>query len=127
MKFFSWLKRHQEQIKESRELLTCGDEEEEHNDPSIAKVEKGVDKATHLQLGEEEMDTVEEEIDGGEARCQEGSPPPVIVLKSKKQTKQLDNSENAYEDYFIRYLRLRDLDYHVLCLSASYLGILLKT
>ena len=73
--FLISLSEHVESVKP-----TCSDEEEENNDSSVAKIEQCVHKATHLQFGEEEMHAVKEEVDGSETRCQERSPPPVVIL-----------------------------------------------
>ncbi|RUS91111.1 hypothetical protein EGW08_001136, partial [Elysia chlorotica] len=77
---------------------TCCDEEEEYNNSSVAEVEQSIHKATHLQLGEEEVHTVEEEVDGCEARCQERPPPPMVVLSTQVEIAQQNGRLTAGDD-----------------------------
>lgn len=59
---------------------TCEEEEDEDHDHGIAKIEKGAGCSYDLQLGEEVMDSVDEQVDRREATGQERAPPPVVVL-----------------------------------------------
>ena len=61
--------------------LTCEEEEYEHHDRGVAKVEDGAGGSYDLQLGEEVVDGVDKQVDGREAAGQEGAPPPVVVLQ----------------------------------------------
>ena len=62
--------------------LTREQEEQEDHDDRVAEVEEGTREAADLCLGVVIVDTVEEEVDGGETRCEERPPPPVVVLQT---------------------------------------------
>ena len=60
--------------------LTCEYIEEGDHDDGVAEVEQGGDDPGDLQLHHKVVDAVDEEVDGGEAGREEGTPPPVVVL-----------------------------------------------
>ena len=60
--------------------LTSEEEEDEHHDESVTKVQEGGGRASDCQLGAEEMNRVQEEINCRAATSQERPPPPVIIL-----------------------------------------------
>ena len=64
-------------------ILTCEHEEEEDHDEGVPEVEKRRDETVNLELGDEVMHTIDEEVHCCESRCQESTPPPVVVLQTK--------------------------------------------
>ena len=64
-------------------LLTRKEEEAEDHDAGVAEVEEGGGGAHDVELGDEVVDTVDGQVEGGEAGGQETPPPPVIVLQKE--------------------------------------------
>lgn len=64
--------------------LTCKEEEYEHHDHSIAEVQDGAGSTDDLEFGEEIVHSVDEQVNRCKAARQEGSPPPVIVLRKSE-------------------------------------------
>lgn len=64
--------------------LTSEEEENQHHDESVAKVQEGGGCSSDCQLGAEEMNRVQEEIHRSTAPSQERPPPPVIILRKKE-------------------------------------------
>ena len=62
-------------------IFTGEEEEEEHNDGGVSEVEEGGGGALDLELGDEVVDAVDGQVEGGEPRGQEASPPPMVVLE----------------------------------------------
>ena len=60
--------------------MTGEKEEEEAHDNRVSKVEDQADKSFKLELRGAVVNTVDEDIGGGESTCHERMPPPVIVL-----------------------------------------------
>ena len=60
--------------------LTGEKEEEDEHDGGVAEVEDHGGHAFHLQLGEVEVDRVDEEVERRAARRQVAPPPPPVVL-----------------------------------------------
>lgn len=60
---------------------TCQDEEKEHHDEGVAEIEDGGHHTLNVELRHKVMDAVDEEVECGESRGEETTPPPVIVLK----------------------------------------------
>ena len=67
-----------------QEELTGEEEENQHHNKSVAKVEEGGRCSSDRQLGNKEMNRVQEEIHRSTATGQERSPPPVIILQLNK-------------------------------------------
>lgn len=57
---------------------------DDHN-KSVAKVEESAGRASDGQLGAEEMDRVEGQVESCTAPGQERSPPPVVILGTKME------------------------------------------
>lgn len=73
-------------------------EEQEHNDERVAKVEKHAGGIGQAELGLKVVDAVDEEIDGGEARGDEASPPPVVVLGTEVEVAEENGGLRAGDD-----------------------------
>lgn len=73
-------------------------EEQEHHDQRVAKVQEGRGGVLDLQLGGEVVATVDEQIDRRKAGCQERSPPPVVVLGAQMEIAQQDGRFRAGDD-----------------------------
>ena len=65
--------------------LTGEKEEEKDEHERVSKVQESGDPALDVQLGEEVVDTVDEEVQCSTPTCQETSPPPVVILLYYKQ------------------------------------------
>lgn len=73
-------------------------EEQKDHDQRVAKVQEGRGGVLDLQLGREVVATVDEQIDRGESRRQERSPPPVVVLGTQVEIAQQDGRLRAGDD-----------------------------
>lgn len=69
----------------SMQSPTCQDEEEEHHDEGVAEVEDGGHHSLDVELRHKVMDAVDEEVERGESRGEETTPPPVIVLEGRER------------------------------------------
>lgn len=69
--------------------------EDQDHDHGVAEVQDGARCARDLQLGEEVVDGVHEEVHGGEAAGEEGTPLPVIVLCTQVEVAEQDGSFRA--------------------------------
>lgn len=61
-------------------IPTSKQEKDESHDHGVSKVQDGAGQPRDLQLGEEVMNSIDQEVDGGKAAGQEGTPLPVVVL-----------------------------------------------
>lgn len=64
----------------SNQTLTCEEEEQEHHDDGVAKVEERRHEARDVQLGHKVVNAVYEQVERGEPRSEVTAPPPVVVL-----------------------------------------------
>lgn len=80
-------------IKEDKSWQTCEKEEAEDNNEGVSKVKESRGWPLHLQLGEVEVDAVDEEVDSSKATSQERSPPPMVVLQEIHQTMVKNTSQ----------------------------------
>ena len=68
----------------TKKIVTGEQEEEENHDGRVSEVEEGRGRSFDLQLGDEVVDAVDEQVERGEAARQVASPPPVVVLKMRR-------------------------------------------
>ena len=79
-------------------FLTGKEEEEEDHDGGVSKVEECGCGPLDLQLGHEVVYAVDEQVEGGEAGCQEGPPPPVVVLGAEVEVAEQDGRLGASDE-----------------------------
>lgn len=55
-------------------------EEKEHNDKCVTKIEEGTSCSMYFQLGDKIVNTVAKQIDCCKTTGQEGTPPPMVIF-----------------------------------------------
>lgn len=61
----------------------------------------------YAQLAEEVVDTVDEQVEGCAARCEEAAPPPVVILKVKVLSLMCTHYSFEYFSYLIPTLNCK--------------------
>ena len=69
-------------------LLTSHDEEEEHHDEGVTKVEQVAECAGDGGFVGEVVEGEEEEVEGSRACREERPPPPAVILRTKMEVAQ---------------------------------------
>lgn len=71
--------------------LTSKEEENQDHDKCVAKVQKGRGCSSDCQFSDKEMNRVQEEIHCSTTTSQEWTPPPVIILQTKRTLRLSSN------------------------------------
>ena len=96
-------------------LLTSHDEEEEHHDEGVAKVEQVAERAGNGGFVGKVVEGEEEKVEGSHACGEERPPPPAIVLRTKMEVAEQHGCLHAHHHQ--HHKRKHDEPKHVVHLA----------